>query len=144
MSEPSGVTGQPFTIDIERGKIREFAMATKARDRSYFEDARPVIPPTFLASAAFWMTPESSVLDAIQVDWARILHGEQEYTFYGPPPRAGQTLIAQQRIEDQYEKQGRRGGTMRFIIILTEFRTPAGDLVAESHTTVIETSQVTP
>lgn len=144
MSEPTGVTGQPYAIDIERGKIREFAMATKARDRTYFEDARPVIPPTFLASAAFWATPRSSVLDTIQVNWARVLHGEQEYTFYGPPPRAGQKLVAQQRIEDQYEKQGQRGGTMRFIVILTEFRTPDGDLVAESRATVIETSQVTP
>jgi hypothetical protein len=141
MSDPSGATGQPYTVEIERGKIREFARATKARDQRYLVDPHPVAPPTFLSSAAFWATPESSALAAESIDWARILHGEQEYVFYGPPPRAGQTLIAQQRVEDRYEKQGRRGGTMRFFVIVTEFRTPDGELVAEGRSTVIETSQ---
>ena len=141
VSEPAGGTGQPYTVEVERGKIREFARATKARDTSYFDDPRPVAPPTFLASAAFWASPESSALDAGDVNWARILHGEQEYVFHGPPPSAGQTLVAQQRIEDRYEKQGRRGGTMRFFVIVTEFRTPEGELVAEGRSTVIETSQ---
>ena len=138
MSRP---TGEPYTVEVERGKIREFARATKARDGSYFDDPQPTAPPTFLSSAAFWATPESMALDASQVNWARILHGEQEYVFHGPPPRAGQTLTAQQRVEDRYEKQGRRGGTMRFFVIVTEFRTPDGELVAEGRATVIETSQ---
>jgi hypothetical protein len=30
---------------------------------------------------------------------------------------------------------------MRFFVILTEFRTPDGELVAEARSTVIETSQ---
>ena len=137
----SEATGQPYSIEIERGKIREFARATKARDESYFAEEPPVAPPTFLASAAFWATPESSALDASDVNWARILHGEQEYVFHGPPPRAGQTLVARQRVEDRYEKQGRRGGTMRFFVIVTEFRTQDGELVAEGRSTVIETSQ---
>lgn len=137
----SQVTGEPYTVEVERGKIREFARATKARDESYFTDEHPVAPPTFLASAAFWATPQSWALDASEVDWARILHGEQEYVFHGAPIRAGQTLTARQRIEDRYEKQGRRGGTMRFFIIVTEFRTPDGELVAEARSTVIETSQ---
>lgn len=141
VSEPNGATGQPYTLEVERGKIREFARATKARDGSYFDDPQPVAPPTFLASAALWATPESSALDPGEVNWARILHGEQEYVFHGPPPRAGQTLVARQRVEDQYEKQGRRGGTMRFFVVVTEFRTPDGVLVAEGRSTVIETGR---
>jgi hypothetical protein len=141
MSDLTGTTGQPYTMEVERGKIREFARATKARDDSYFVDSQPVAPPTFLSSAAFWATPESSALPLGSINWQRILHGEQEYVFHGPPPRAGQTLVAQQRIEDQYEKQGRRGGTMRFFVIVTEFRTEAGELVVEGRNTVIETSQ---
>lgn len=136
-----GAMGEPYAMDVERGKVREFARATKARDDSYFTDPEPVTPPTFLSSAAFWATPESSVLGATPINWARILHGEQEYVFHGPPPRAGQRLVAQQRVEEDYEKQGRRGGTMRFIVIVTEFRTPEGELVAEGRSTVIETSQ---
>lgn len=141
MSDLVGVTGEPYPVEIERGKIREFARATKARDGSYLSDPNPVTPPTFLTSAAFWATPESLPLRQADINWARILHGEQEYVFHGPPPRAGQTLLAQQRVEDEYTKQGRRGGSMRFLIIVTEFRTPDGELVAESRSTVIETSQ---
>jgi len=141
MSDLIGATGQPYAMEIERGKIREFARATKARDGSYLNDPHPVAPPTFLSSAAFWTTPASSALDPGSINWARILHGEQEFVFHGPPPRAGQTLVAQQRVEDQYEKEGRRGGTMRFFVLVTEFRTEDGELVAESRSTVIETSK---
>jgi hypothetical protein len=141
MSDLTGARGEPFTMEVERGKIREFARATKARDGAYLTDPHPVAPPTFLSSAAFWATPESSALDPGAINWARILHGEQEYVFHGPPPRAGQTLVARQRVERTYEKQGRRGGTMRFFVIVTEFRTPDGELVAEGRSTVIETSQ---
>lgn len=133
--------GEPFVMEVERGKIREFARATKARDASYYDDPEPVAPPTFLSSAAFWMGPKSSALEGTVRDWSRILHGEQEFVFHGAPPRAGQRLVAQQRVEDSYEKQGRRGGTMRFTIVVTEFRTPEGELVAESRSTVIETSR---
>jgi hypothetical protein len=134
-----GPAGQPYSVEVERGKIREFARATKARDTAYFDDPTPVAPPTFLASSAFWAGPASSPLGVR--NWSRILHGEQEFVFHGPPPRAGQSLVAQQRVEDTYEKQGRRGGTMRFTILVTEFRTPDGELVAESRSTVIETSR---
>jgi N-terminal half of MaoC dehydratase len=131
----------PFRVEVERGKIREFAMATKARNRAYLDDPQPVAPPTFLASAAFWASHENSALARANLDLARVLHGEQEYVFHGPPPRAGQTLIAQQRIESEYTKQGRRGGTMRFVVFVTEFRTLDGDLVVEARSTVIETGQ---
>lgn len=136
MGEP-----EPFRVEVERGKIREFAMATKARNRAYLDDPVPVAPPTFLASAAFWAGPANSALAAADLDLARVLHGEQEYVFHGPPPRAGQTLVARQRIESTYSKQGKRGGTMRFLVIVTEFRTPEGKLVVEARSTVIETGQ---
>lgn len=134
-----GESGRPYTVEVERGKIREFALATKARNAAYLDDPQPVAPPTFLASSVFWAGPASSPLRAR--NWSRILHGEQEFVFHGPLPRAGQSLVAQQRVEDVYDKQGRRGGSMRFTVLVTEFRTPDGELVAESRSTVIETSQ---
>ncbi len=143
VSEPSGprvgATGEPYTFEVERGKIREFAMATKARDSAYVDDPTPTAPPTFLASSVFWAGPNSSAFTSR--DWARILHGEQEFVFHGPPPRAGQSLVVQQRIDDTFTKEGRRGGTMRFTVVVTEFRSPQGELVAEARATVIETSQ---
>jgi hydroxyacyl-ACP dehydratase HTD2-like protein with hotdog domain len=71
----------------------------------------------------------------------RVLHGGQEFIFHGPPPRAGTKLTAQTRIEDIYEKEGKRGGTMTFVVGVTEFRDEQGNLVAESRGTTIETGR---
>ena len=77
----------------------------------------------------------------IDCDLARVLHGEEEYGFLGPPPRAGQTLTVTSRLGDQWKKEGKRGGVMRFATIVNEYRDAAGDLVAEQRTTVIETGK---
>ncbi|WP_131747103.1 MaoC family dehydratase N-terminal domain-containing protein [Frankia sp. Cppng1_Ct_nod] len=135
------MAGAPFTMEVELGKIREFARATKSSNPDYLKADTPVSPATFLASSAFWTGPENSPpLEEIG-DVARILHGEQEFTFQGEPPRAGTRLVGQTRIAATYEKQGKRGGSMRFVELVTEFRTPEGRLVAESKSTAIVTGQ---
>lgn len=133
--------GKPYEVVVERGKVREFARATKARGTSYHDDPHPVAPPTFLAAAAFWAGPGTSAWGDGERDFTRVLHGEQEFVFHGEPIRAGQQLVAQQRIADTYTKDGRRGGTMAFTVVVIEFRTPDGELVAEARSTVIETSR---
>jgi hydroxyacyl-ACP dehydratase HTD2-like protein with hotdog domain len=71
----------------------------------------------------------------------RGMHAEQEYVFYGPPPRAGTRLRCQSRIAEIYDKQGRRGGTLTFVVMVTEFRDAGGKLVAEARMTGVETAQ---
>ncbi|WP_322753448.1 FAS1-like dehydratase domain-containing protein [Frankia sp. Cas3] len=133
--------GAPFTMEVELGKIREFARATKSSNPDYLTTDVPVSPATFLASAAFWTGPENTPPMEELGDMARLLHGEQEFVFHGEPPRAGTRLVGQTRIGASYEKQGRRGGSMRFVELLTEFRTPEGRLVAEAKSTAIVTGQ---
>lgn len=129
----AGRTGEAFVMDVERGKIREFARAT-------FADDGDISPPTFLMTAAFWQTGDSDPWPAVAMDVARGLHAEQEFTFFGEPPRAGDRLIGQSRIESIYTKEGRRGGTLTFAVMVTEFRDPSGRLVAEVRQTGVETS----
>ena len=107
-----GTEGTPFRMDIERGKIREFALATGADHPAYLEAERPVIPPTFLTTTFFWQTGDADPWPAVQLDQQRGLHAEQEFTFFGPPPRAGTRLTCQSRITDVYTKTGRRGGEL--------------------------------
>lgn len=137
-----GRTGEPFPMDIERGKVREFARATRSENPDYLSDPEPVIPPTFLTIAAFWATGDSSPWDAVKMDQSRGLHAEQEYIFHGPPPRAGTRLVAQSRITEIYEKEGRRGGAMTFVVMVTEFRDPSGRLVAQARLTGVETAHL--
>jgi len=139
MGEEEGV-GRPFTMPIERGKIREFAAATKSVNPVYLEGERPMSPPTFLVSSAFWMQPENEPVGRRR-NVARVLHGEQEFVFPGEPPRAGCVLTVQKRVESRYEREGRRGGKMMFTVFATEYRDEQGTVVAEVRNTVIETER---
>ena len=69
------------------------------------------------------------------------MHAEQEYIFHGPPPRAGDALRCQSKITEIFEKKGKRGGTLTFVVMTTEFRDASGRLVAEAKLTGVETSQ---
>ncbi len=136
-----GATDEPFTMVVEYGKVREFARATKSAHPDYLATPIPVIPPTFLTTVSFWSPPGRSVFSKVKMDLRRLLHGGQEYTFHGPPPVAGTTLTVQTRVADIYEKEGKRGGTMTFVVTVTEFRDEVGVLVAEAKSTAIETGK---
>ena len=76
----------------------------------------------------FWEreVPGANPWDKVKLDQQRGMHAEQEYVFHGPPPRAGTRLTCQSRIEDVYEKEGRRGGKLGFAVMVTEFRDESG------------------
>jgi hypothetical protein len=138
-----GNSGKPFRMVVEEGKVREFARAVKSSNPAYLAEGQPpaTSPVTFLASSAFWQGPESSPFGGLSLHWERILHGEQEFNFPGAPPAPGTELTAQARIDRVFEKEGKRGGTMTFVEVVTEYRDSSGAVVAESRSTVIETSQ---
>jgi hypothetical protein len=132
----SGV-GQPWELVVERGKIAEFAEAMLSDEPAY-RGPDAIIPPTFLTSGARWAPPGVRV--NVGFDRKRLLHGEQEYTFHGGVPAAGDVLTARERVVDRFSKPGKRGGTMRFATVVTEYRDRAGTLVAEAKATFIETA----
>ena len=138
-----GAIGAPFEMDIERGKIHEFARATRSAHPAHFTGDHPIAPPTFLTTTFFWeqLAPDSNPWHRVQMSPERGMHAEQEYVFHGPPPRAGTRLRCQSRIAEIYEKEGRRGGTMTFVVMVTEFRDASGKLVAEARMTAVETAQ---
>ena len=119
-----GVAGPEYLVPVERGKVREFARATKALLPEYLDEERATIPPTFLATAGrFWGytfdDPRGSAFAAVGIDRSLLLHAEEEFEFFGPPPCAGTCLTAQTKIVDVYEKEGRRGGRLIFVITET-------------------------
>ena len=137
-----GRSGPRFEMAVERGKIREFARATGSSSPEYLEGPDPVVPPTFLTSVVFWQPAEAADLyRAIDIDLARLLHGEQEFIFTGAPPRAGTTLHARTVVEEIYEKEGKRGGVMTFVVMRTDFTDDGGAVVAQSRSTAIETGR---
>jgi len=137
-----GRAQRPYDMVVERGKIREFARATFTRNSEYLDDPRPVSPATFLITSGFWSDPkDANLIASLDIDLARLLHGSQEFVFHGPPPRAGTELTAQARVDKVYEKEGRRGGTMTFVEIVTEFRDEQGNVSTETRSTLIVTGK---
>jgi hypothetical protein len=131
-------SGQPWEVIVERGKIAEFAEAMQSENAAY-RGPDAIIPPTFLTTAARWAPPGVRV--NVGFDRKRLLHGEQQYTFHGGLPSVGDTLTAHERIVDRFSKPGKRGGTMRFATVVTEYRAPDGTVVAEATATFIETAR---
>ena len=134
--------GEPFRMVVEEGKVHEFARATGSEAPEHLRAVDPVSPPTFLASHRLWMAAPNSGWHGTTRDFRYVLHGEESFTFHGAPPAAGTVLTVQQSIERQYEKQGRRGGTMVFTDLVTRFWTDGGSAAAplvEERTVTITT-----
>jgi len=131
-----------FEMTVERGKIREFARATSSTEAAYLDDEDAVITPTFLTTVTFWQPPEAAALyKDLDIDGRRLLHGEQEYLFPGVPPRAGDRLHVTTAVEEIYEKEGKRGGSMTFVVTRTDFTDADGRVVAQARATAIETGR---
>ncbi|MFJ4840779.1 MaoC family dehydratase N-terminal domain-containing protein [Streptomyces sp. NPDC088746] len=127
-------------MPIERGKIREYAVATENGRPEYLDDPRASVPPTFLATVVFWEQLTEAVRSpraeraftelGIRPDVRRLLSAEQEYLFHGPPPRAGDQLLTSLRFDRVSEKSGRHG-RMLFVYFTVEFHDATGALRAE-------------
>lgn len=138
-----GVEGAPFEMDIERGKIAEFARAVRSTNPAHFLRDGAVVPPTFLTTQFFWedRVDGANPWSQVEMTQERGMHAEQEYVFHGPPPRAGERLFAQSRIAEIWEKESRSAGTLTFVKMVTEFRDADGKLRAEAILTGVETSK---
>lgn len=131
-------------MPIERGKIREYAVATGAARPVYLDDPAPPIPPTFLSSVVLWAPigksiREERVLEAcrsagVVADLSNMLSLEQEYVFHGPTLRAGDTVGVTERLRDVTLKQGGQG-PMVLVRFVVSFEDPDGRLRAECHYT---------
>ena len=133
-----GQWGPEGTMRVEFGKVREFARAVKDANPVYFDAARALAPPTFLMTIAHWMGDLGQTRSAVKLDYRRLLHGEQEFE-YLRPIHAGDVLTFRSRTKDVFEKEGRRGGKMLFVIGETEFRNQRGEVVAYTRNTAIQT-----
>jgi acyl dehydratase len=112
----------PFTVTVERGKIKEFARAIGDLSPFYLDDAVGrasewgdiVAPPTFPITFRDENADPGVMLRDLGVDISRILHGEQEFEHF-KPIRPGETYLCRSRVTDIYEKAG-RSGAMAFVV----------------------------
>jgi acyl dehydratase len=139
---------------VEAGHIMMFARAIGDANPVYYEDApgrtelgEVIAPPTFvMASAQFdpdfalrprigqpWLGSgrEPTGVPRSDSDGGTGLHAEQHFTYHRPV-RPGDVLTAESREGDRWEKQGTRGGVLRFSETIVEYRDQEGRLVVTS------------
>lgn len=149
---------------VEAGHILMFARAIGDPNPVYRDEEAAtagdtggiIAPPTFVeASAQFdsdyplrptigrpWFgsgrePTDPRVSEPADASWAA-LHAEQRYDYHRPI-RPGDVLGAVSRRGESWERQGRRGGLLRFEETITEYRDERGNLVVTARSVEVLT-----
>lgn len=138
MVDPSAV-GRSFTpvhARVEPGRLRYFFDTTGERNPIY-RDASAAkaagyadipIPPTYLFCLEM-MDAENpfEVLEELNIDIARVLHGEQSFTYHAPVV-VGDAVTFESRVAGVAEK---KGGALTIINVETRVTNQHGQHVAD-------------
>ncbi len=152
---------------VEAGHILVFARALGDPNPVYGDEAAAsvgetggiIAPPTFVEAAAHF-DPDYALRPVIGRPWFgsgkgptdpggpageagawSALHAEQHYEYHRPV-RPGDVLSATSRRGASWERQGRRGGRLRFEEIVTEYRDAQGELVVTARSVEVVTEHV--
>ena len=137
-----------FQVPVEWGKIREFAAAIGNENPIYHDPeyarktrfGKALAPPTFTVIKSFWRKGMSNQ-EMAGLDNRYLLHGEEEYEYFAPV-LAGEVLTCKARITDAYEKAGKRGGKMTFVVFEFTYFNQRGEKALVSRSTLIQTGGV--
>lgn len=145
-----------YEFPVDRTAILNFAAALGETNPIYWDEAHAqatplggvIAPPTFAVASALW-NPDYGLRGIRQIPQrpappagagaaregrgggggsTRLLHGEQRFTYH-QPLRPGMRLTAASRPGRAWEKEGKRGGKLRFSETITELRDERGELV---------------
>ncbi len=136
-----GTVMPPFTVEVERSRLRFFAQATGQTDPVYTDDAaaraagHPAlpVPPTYLFCLEMDAPDPAAIRDLLGLDIGRVLHGEQGFTYHRMV-HAGERLTYRQRVDDIYDK---KNGALEFIARSTAITDAQGLPVAELRALIV-------
>jgi acyl dehydratase len=132
----------PVTAHVEPGRLRYFfdtlneanpvyRDADAARAQGY---AALPVPPTYLFCLEMMdATAPYEFLTALEIDIARILHGEQSFVYHAPVV-VGDTLTFKPRVASVTDK---KGGAMTLIVVETAVTNQHGVVVADTSRTIV-------
>lgn len=128
---------EPF--EVTASSIREFADAIGDPNAAY-RDAQAaaglghpgvIAPPTYLTKLNFLYGPAVVLDPELGLNYALVVHGEQEYEF-ARPVRAGDVLVGKPRIADIAAK-----GRNEYLITEASIETISGEKVAIARSTIV-------
>ena len=90
------------------------------------------VPPTFVTAAEFTVFPQVIGDPNLGLDFTRVVHGSQDYT-YARPLREGETLTVRARIDSIRAK-----GDTGFLTVVMELLDADGGLVCTARAQMVE------
>jgi len=136
-----GLELEPHTAEIERGRLKFFAKATGQSDPVYTDEVAAKAagyrslpaPPTFLFSMDMEVPNPFELLEEMEIDLGRVLHGEQSFVYH-KDVCAGDAVTFNSKVVDIYDK---KGGALEFVIVDTTARNQNDEIVAEMRKSIV-------
>jgi MaoC dehydratase-like protein len=125
----------PVTARAEPGRLR-FFLDTLGEGNPVYRDesAAPLVPPTYLFCLEMMDAADPfEFLTALNIDLARVLHGEQRFDYFAPVA-VGDTVTFRPRVTSVAEK---KGGAMTLIVVETRVTNQDGVHVADLSRTIV-------
>ena len=131
----------PFTVEIEKGRLRFFARAIGETNPIYTEESsaraagHPTIPapPTFMFCVDLDSPEFLPAVRLLNLDMGRMLHGTQEFSYFGQI-YAGDRITQRSRIVDIYDK---KAGALEFVVQENSYTNQNGELVGKALQTLV-------
>ncbi len=128
-------------LPIERSRLQFFAKAIGETDPVYTDAAAArnagypdlPAPPTFLFAAELDSGASDRLLADLQIPIAKLLHGEQSFTYYRPAC-VGDTVTVRSVITDIYDK---KNGALEFVVKTSRACNQGNELVAELRSVIV-------
>ena len=141
-----GRSFKPVTARVEPGRLRYFFNTLGERNPVYRDAAAAradgysaiPAPPTYLFCLEMMDAERPfEFLTELKIDLARVLHGEQSFTYHAPVV-VGDTLTFKSRVTDVTDK---KGGAMTMVVVVTEITNQHGAHVADTARTIVVRNQ---
>lgn len=136
-----GYAPPPILWDVEKGRIAFFAKVIGLTDPIHTDDAAAkaagyrgiVAPPTFIFGAPGDSGETMKLIETLNIDLGKVLHGEQRFDYHAPVC-AGDTLRFESKVSDIYDK---KGGALEFVVNGTKVTNQLGEHVADLHSVIV-------
>ena len=136
-----GYAPPPILWDVEKGRIAFFAKVIGLTDPIHTDEAAAkaagyrgiVAPPTFIFGAPGDSGETMKLIETLEIDLGKVLHGEQRFDYHAPVC-AGDTLRFESKVSDIYDK---KGGALEFVVNDTKVTNQLGEHVADLHSVIV-------
>ncbi|MEW6643020.1 MAG: MaoC family dehydratase N-terminal domain-containing protein [Pseudomonadota bacterium] len=132
----------PVTAHVEPGRLRYF-FNTLGETNPVYRNAAVAqaggyaavpVPPTYLFCLEMMDAEKPfEFLEQLDIDLARVLHGEQSFAYHAPV-MVGDTLTFQPQVKSVTDK---KGGAMTLIVVETAVTNQHGVHVADTSRTIV-------